>query len=35
MTIEQINFNGNLDDNGNTIMLFINEEAKEIVLDFS
>ena len=33
--IQQINFTANLDRAGNTTMLFIIEEAKETVLDFS
>ena len=33
--IHQINFTPNLDRAGNTTMLFIIEEAKETVLDFS
>ena len=33
--IQQINFIANLDRTGNTTMLFIIEEAKETVLDFS
>ena len=33
--IQQINFTANLDRAGTTTMLFIMEEAKEIVLDFS
>ena len=33
--IQQINFTANLDRAGNTTMFFINEEAKETVLDFS
>ena len=33
--IQEINFTANLDRNGNTTMLFIIEEAKETVLDFS
>ena len=33
--IQQINFTANLDRDGNTIMFFITEEAKETVLDFS
>ena len=33
--IQQINFTANLDNDGNTTMLFIIEEAKETVLDFS
>ena len=33
--IQQINFTANLDRDGNTTMLFIIEEAKEAVLDFS
>ena len=33
--IQQINFTANLDRAGTTTMLFITEEAKEIVLDFS
>ena len=32
--IQQINFAGNLDQPGNTAMLFIFEEAKETILDF-
>ena len=34
-TIQQINFTGNLEQNGNTTMPFIIEEAKETILDFS
>ena len=33
--IQQINFTANLDQNGNTAMFFIMEEAKETILDFS
>ena len=33
--IQQINFTANLDRDGNTTMIFIIEEAKETVLDFS
>ena len=33
--IQQINFTANLDRAGNTTMLFIIEQAKETVLDFS
>ena len=33
--IQQINFTPNLDRTGNTTMIFIIEEAKETVLDFS
>ena len=33
--IQQINFTGNLDRAGNTIIFFIIEEAKKIILDFS
>ena len=33
--IQQINFTGNLDRAGNTIVYFILEEAKETILDFS
>ena len=33
--IQQISFTANLDRNGNTAMLFIIEEAKESILDFS
>ena len=33
--IQQINFTANLDQNGNTAMFFIIEEAKETILDFS
>ena len=33
--IQQVNFNGNLDRGGQTLMLFIIEEAKETILDFS
>ena len=32
--IRWIDFNANLDWNGNTTMLFIIEEAKESILDF-
>ena len=32
--IQQINFTGNLDRDGNTTMFFIIEEAKETILDF-
>ena len=34
-SIQNINFTGNLDRIGNTIMFFIIEEAKETPLDFS
>ena len=34
--IQQINFTGNLScNNNNRLMFFINEEAKETILDFS
>ena len=33
--IQQINFTGNLSGNSNKLMLFIIEEAKETILDFS
>ena len=33
--IQQINFTANLDEEGNTTMFFIIEQAKETVLDFS
>ena len=33
--IQQINFTANLDQNGNTAMFFIIEEAKETILDIS
>ena len=33
--IQQINFNANLDRAGDTRMIFILDEAKETVLDFS
>ena len=33
--IQQINFTGNLDRDGNTIMFFTIEEAKETVFEFS
>ena len=33
--IQQINFKANLDNDGNTTMSFIIEEAKETVLNFS
>ena len=33
--IQQINFNANLDRAGDTKMIFILEEAKETVLNFS
>ena len=33
--IQQINFTANLDSPGHTAMIFIMEEAKETVLDFS
>ena len=33
--IQQINFNANLDRDGNTIIFFIIEETKESILDFS
>ena len=32
--IQQINFTGNLNSGGQTVMFFIIEEAKETVLDF-
>ena len=32
---QQINFTANIDQAGNTIMLFVLEEAKEATLDFS
>ena len=32
--IQQINFNENLDQAGNTTIFFIIEEAKESILDF-
>ena len=32
--IQQISFTGNLDQNGNTTMFSIIEEAKESILDF-
>ena len=32
--IQQINFTGKLNPDGNTTMVFIVEEAKEIILDF-
>ena len=32
--IQQINFTGNLDQNRNTAMFFLIEEAKETILDF-
>ena len=35
IAIQQINFTTNLDRDGNTTMLFIIEEARETVLDFS
>ena len=31
---QQINFTGNLDEDGNTTMFFITEKAKETILDF-
>ena len=34
-TIQQINFTSNLSDNNTILMLFIIEEAKETILDFS
>ena len=34
-TIQEIDFTANLDRDGNTAMLFIIEEANEIVLGFS
>ena len=34
-TIQQINFNGNLNSDGNITLFFIIEEVKETVLDFS
>ena len=33
--IQQINFTANLDREGNTVMFFITEEAKETVFEFS
>ena len=33
--IQQINFTANLDSEENTLMFFINEEAKATVLDLS
>ena len=33
--IQQINFTGNIERDGNTEMLFTIEQAKEIILDFS
>ena len=33
--MQQINFTGNLDRDGNTATFFIIEEAKETILDFS
>ena len=33
--IQQTNFTSNIDRDGNTTMLFIIEEAKETLLDFS
>ena len=33
--IQQINWTANLDRDGNTTMLFIIEEVKETILDFS
>ena len=33
--IQQINFTGNLDQRGNTIVFFITEEVKETILHFS
>ena len=33
--IQQINFTANLEQEGNTTMFFIIEEAKETILDFS
>ena len=33
--IQQTNFTGNLDWDGNTVMLFIIEEVKETILYFS
>ena len=33
--IQQINFIANLDREGNTTKFFVNEKAKETVLDFS
>ena len=33
--IKKINFTANLDRDGNTTMLFIIEESKETILDFS
>ena len=32
--VQQINFTGNLERDGNTKMFFIIEEAKETILDF-
>ena len=34
-SMQQITFTGIIDWNGNTTMIFIIEEAKEIILDFS
>ena len=34
-TIQQINFTGNLDREGNTTMFFFIEEPKKTILDFS
>ena len=34
-TIQQVNFTANLDQDGNTTIFFIIEEAKETILDFS
>ena len=33
--IQKINITGNLDEDRNTTMFFVIEEAKEIILDFS
>ena len=33
--MQQINFTANLDRDGNTTIFFINDEAKETILDFS
>ena len=33
--VQQTNFTANLDRDGNTVMLFIIEEGKETVLEFS
>ena len=34
-TIQQINFSGNLDEDGNTTIFFVIKEAKETSLGFS